>query len=479
MQKLHVVGFTTDHEGLILSARKGSRAGGYVLAVDRAVEAVLDELREHRAESEAEDARAEATRQESSLSVREIQARLRNGRTVVEIAKAAGVDPEWVERFAPPVLAERARVIASVLAAPLHRARLGPSSKPIGDAIRHNLADRGVALTSEEFTEAWTARQVADGRWIVRFSFHYRARNHVLQFDVDEHAGGVTAADRESGAFGYVAPRVGSRAGGLPRDPSGIARASRTAKERERAALAMRKGVAQRTVAVERAAARRVRERAAEQARKERAERQAVAQAARVERDRARAAVAAERARKAAAKKAAVPVKKKPASVKKAAVPVRKKAAPVKRKAAAKKGAAPVKRKPAPVKRTAAAKKAAAPVKKKPAAARRKAPPARPRAATPPTVTPPPSVAAPKPTVTPPRTQPPVPRPPVPRPTVTAPPVVRPLFRTGFAERVVAPPGSSPTPAARPAARPAAPPGNGAVGAPPVRPRRTRPLRAT
>ena len=35
MQQLHLVGFTTDHEGLIFSARKGAKTGSFVLKLDR------------------------------------------------------------------------------------------------------------------------------------------------------------------------------------------------------------------------------------------------------------------------------------------------------------------------------------------------------------------------------------------------------------------------------------------------------------
>ena len=35
MQKLHLVGFTTDQKGLILSARRGARSGSFCLAVDQ------------------------------------------------------------------------------------------------------------------------------------------------------------------------------------------------------------------------------------------------------------------------------------------------------------------------------------------------------------------------------------------------------------------------------------------------------------
>ncbi|MFZ6005037.1 MAG: septation protein SepH, partial [Actinomycetota bacterium] len=329
VQKLHLVGVTTDHEGLILSARRGARSGGYVLVIDDALEDAVDELRQRRAEDdldEGQEPEPRTPRVESALPVREIQARLRQGRSIAEVAKAAGVDPEWVDRFAAPILAERAQVIARVRAMPLRRARLGPSAQPIGEAVRRHLADRGVSLTDDEFGDAWVARQIADGRWAVRFSFHHRNRNHVLRFDLDDTTGEVSAADRASGQLGYVAPPVASDAAkrarrkpkplpaarssvkrpvvstGFRPESAGAKPVSRSAQERQRAAAAMRKAAAQRAAEAERAASRRARERAAEAARKERERKAAAAKAERDQRERERARAAEERAKAAAAK---------------------------------------------------------------------------------------------------------------------------------------------------------------------------------
>ncbi|MEX2294281.1 MAG: septation protein SepH, partial [Acidimicrobiales bacterium] len=296
MQKLHLVGFTTDHEGLILSARRGTRSGGYLLAVDAAVAEAVDAVLAHQDEEpQVREEPAQAPRVESTLPVREIQARLRQGRTVADVAKAAGVDVAWVERFAPPVLAERAQVIARVQRAALKRQRLGQSSHPIGEAVRHNLADRGVLMSPDEFRDAWTAKQIGEGRWAVRCSFPYRGKKKVLRFDFVEADRAVSAADAASGQFGYVTPppnrkrasarrqstseQSGSRptakrstsSSGYRPDSDGGAASSRSAKERQKAAAAMRTAAAKRAADAEKAAAKRVRERAVETARQERA----------------------------------------------------------------------------------------------------------------------------------------------------------------------------------------------------------------
>lgn len=280
MQKLHLVGFTTDQKGLILSARRGARSGSFQLSLDDALTEAVEELRARQAEEAARTPRVE-----SALPVREIQARLRQGRTVQDVARAAGVEPAWVERFAPPVFAEQAQVIRKVRGIALRRPRLGPSSHAIGDAVRRNLAERGVVLTPEEFSDAWSTRQLADGRWAVRFSVRHRNKVQVLRFDLDDATGEVSAADRTSGQLGYVAPEPATSApttarprpattagerrptakratvstGFRPEDASAKA-VSRPAKERERANAAMHKAAAKRAVDGERAATRKAKE---------------------------------------------------------------------------------------------------------------------------------------------------------------------------------------------------------------------------
>ena len=341
MQKLHLVGFTTDQKGLILSARRGARTGSFHLTVDEELAQSVEELRAKQLEAESErleeEEAARPARVESALSVREIQARLRQGRSVADVAKAAGVDPEWVERFAPPVFAERAQVIANVQSSPLRRTRLGPSAQPIGESIRRNLADRNVSLTPEEFAEGWSARQLGDGRWAVRFHYRHRGRDNGLRFDLDDATGTIVAADRQSGQLGYITPptppsparprpaptasisergpakRATVTVGFRPDDAPGHA-TSRAAKERERANEAMRRAAAKAVVEAERAAARRAKEREAELVRRQReAEAEAASRArerASEEARRVREREAAERAREAAAKKKAAAAQK-------------------------------------------------------------------------------------------------------------------------------------------------------------------------
>ena len=103
MQQLHLVGFTTDHRGLVFSVRRGAKSGSYVVPLDGELCAIVDEFR---GRSDRSTTARRGT--ESGLSVREVQSRLRRGSSIAEVARVAGVDESWVERFASPVLAEHA-----------------------------------------------------------------------------------------------------------------------------------------------------------------------------------------------------------------------------------------------------------------------------------------------------------------------------------------------------------------------------------
>lgn len=223
MRKLHVVGFTSDLDGLIFSTRKGSASGGFVVPIgDELYEklAEVERLRNGGASSGggvpgdarrgAADVESRPARPESLLTPREIQARLRAGRTIEEVAREARVAPDWVERFALPILAEQRQVVETAQDATFSKARLGPSAEPLGRSVARNLVERGVRMLDEEFDAAWSAYQLHDGVWMVRFQYESRGRAHVAEWQLDVAVGQLAARDRHASDLAYVDP--GSRA---------------------------------------------------------------------------------------------------------------------------------------------------------------------------------------------------------------------------------------------------------------------------
>ncbi|HEX2048989.1 MAG TPA: septation protein SepH [Acidimicrobiales bacterium] len=211
MRKLHLVGLTTDRDGLIFTARKGSKSGGFIVPLDDRVLAAIAEAREvpNGAPAEAEGVVAEVPkrlRSQSALTPREMQARLRAGRSIEEVAAEAGVDTEWVARFAVPILAEQAQVVELARSLVYAKPRLGESSQPLGASVVQNLADRGVFLPDDVADAGWSAFQLHDSVWMVRFRYRSRGRDQEAQWEVDVPSGRLVARNRHASDLGYVDP---------------------------------------------------------------------------------------------------------------------------------------------------------------------------------------------------------------------------------------------------------------------------------
>ncbi|MHB8465095.1 MAG: septation protein SepH [Acidimicrobiales bacterium] len=219
MQHLHLVGFTSDHDGLIFSTRRGSKSGGFVATLDDDLLALVREavrlqsgmdLDFDQERADARDSRARerrrAGRVHSELNPKEIQARLRAGRSVQDVADEAGVDEDWVLRFAAPVLAEQSRVLAQALQAPCRANRKGESAEPLAESVALNMIDRGAPMTDDELAGGWSAYHVRDGSWVVRFRYVSRRRDQVAQWAFDLSDRDLVPLNRLASELGYVEP---------------------------------------------------------------------------------------------------------------------------------------------------------------------------------------------------------------------------------------------------------------------------------
>jgi hypothetical protein len=218
VQQLHLIGFTQDLSGLIFSAGNGSESDGFIVTVDDALLRSIDELRNdgqgraagapngrHRAATNGRDpcvgeqlrsAGARAPQPASRLTPRDVQARLRMGQTVTQIAGDAGVEEAWVERFAGPVMAERALVVARALEMAYGRPRSPGPATPLGRLVTTALAERGVRVPEDVFATSWSTWHLAGSRWVVRFCYVYRQRERVAEWEVDLRARSLRARNR-------------------------------------------------------------------------------------------------------------------------------------------------------------------------------------------------------------------------------------------------------------------------------------------
>jgi Protein of unknown function (DUF3071) len=126
------------------------------------------------------------------LRPKEIQAKIRAGASVEQVASAAGVDIGRVERFGHPVLLERAR--AAELATAAHPLLSdGPSVLTLLETVSAGLIARGLDPDATN----WDAWRNEDGRWTVQMAWKAGLSDNAahFRFTPGAHGGTVTAFD--------------------------------------------------------------------------------------------------------------------------------------------------------------------------------------------------------------------------------------------------------------------------------------------
>jgi Protein of unknown function (DUF3071) len=162
---------------------------------------------------------------ESQLTPREIQARIRAGGGIDEVATAAGISSERVERYATPVLAEREHVIDQARLAPARRASGGTAPR-LGELVDARLADQKVADDSVH----WDAWKGDDERWTVHLGYLSGARERVAEWTFDTRGRVLSAANEEArwlvddspGERGEDAPARMRRLSSVPQAADGV-----------------------------------------------------------------------------------------------------------------------------------------------------------------------------------------------------------------------------------------------------------------
>ncbi|WP_413449862.1 septation protein SepH [Georgenia phoenicis] len=193
MLELELVGLHSDGEHLTLAGPDGQR---YRLLVDDALRAAV-----RRDRPQLEQIRAGA-----GLRPKEIQARIRAGATAVEVAEAAGLPVEHVQRYEGPVLAERSWVVEQARRFTVGRAEDSP---PLGDLVLDRLATRGVRAPEIE----WDAVRAPDRSWELIARFTAGDKHREARWEVDMTARTTHALDDEGRWLSEteVAPATPSR----------------------------------------------------------------------------------------------------------------------------------------------------------------------------------------------------------------------------------------------------------------------------
>jgi DUF3071 family protein len=128
---------------------------------------------------------------ESPLRPKEIQARIRAGETVEEIADAAGIAVERVRWFEGPVLAERAYMADQAQRASVRRQGDATPGPRLGEIV----AERMKIFGADADDAQWDAKKRADGSWLVQLAFITGGRLHTAEWNFDPRRRHVLPAD--------------------------------------------------------------------------------------------------------------------------------------------------------------------------------------------------------------------------------------------------------------------------------------------
>ena len=188
MRKLKVVGLDVDGKQIICEA-DDSGEKFLLLSDDRLRAAVRGEKTGSMSSQGASQTTDEAP---SGLSPKEIQAKIRAGASVEQVAAASGVGFARVERFAHPVLLERSR--AAELATAAHPVLAdGPSVLTLLETVTTSLIARGLGADATN----WDAWRNEDGRWTVQMAWQAGLSDNIahFRFTPGAHGGTVNALD--------------------------------------------------------------------------------------------------------------------------------------------------------------------------------------------------------------------------------------------------------------------------------------------
>jgi hypothetical protein len=150
---------------------------------------LTDELRDALRRANAEVAHA-LDETGGDLKPKDVQALVRSGVAPEDIAQAADLDPEWVNRYAQPVLDERNYIAARARELPISHEEGAPL---LGDIALDRLATRGVIADAM----IWDAVH-EDGRWVVSLVFSSAQGGAEARWSVDIKARTLEALDDEA-----------------------------------------------------------------------------------------------------------------------------------------------------------------------------------------------------------------------------------------------------------------------------------------
>jgi len=181
MTRVNLVGPAEDGLHLVVETDGG----------DRFNLAITDELRHAVRYSRPRPAYDEQPDAGDPLSPKQIQQRIRAGLTAAELAELTGASLDALEKFEPPVIAERAYVAELARTTRIGR---DPSGPELGGLVMDRLAGRGV----DPEVIAWDAWREVEEPWQVAVDFELEGRRIRAQWTFDHTSRTLTAEDDEA-----------------------------------------------------------------------------------------------------------------------------------------------------------------------------------------------------------------------------------------------------------------------------------------
>lgn len=182
MRDVRLVGLSEDGRRLVLELPDGEQLA---LPLDERIHAALRGDRARLGQLQIEI--------ESRLRPREIQARIRAGHDLDDVAKEAGIPVDRVLRYAGPVLHEREHMAQEAAKAGVRRENHGAVTL-LGELIGERLEERGVPRDALE----WDAWRRDDGGWEVRLTYQAAGKERSALWVYDPQRRTVAPDDDEA-----------------------------------------------------------------------------------------------------------------------------------------------------------------------------------------------------------------------------------------------------------------------------------------
>ncbi len=148
MTELRVVGKTSDGDQIELADPQGN---SFTLPIDDSLRHAISERK-----------LAAVTEPVSAFPIKEIQARLRAGESFAEVARISGLSVNKIERYASPIMQERAWIIEQA-----EKSSPKGTSLPMRELIIQRLAPRGVNMNQI----SWNTWRLDNGSWHLVLSY--------------------------------------------------------------------------------------------------------------------------------------------------------------------------------------------------------------------------------------------------------------------------------------------------------------------